>query len=115
MDEAEQLLYAGRCLSQGQNCLGHWMFNPKLYPWMYVIASLIGLAGINQVIRGATYRPLREVMCSTCRRRVVGKKVAFGVLCPNGHAAQKDVARIVLVVLVVLIVVAGLALAGGAR
>jgi hypothetical protein len=33
-----------------------WRLAPGIYPWAYVIAALVGLAGITRVVHGLTYR-----------------------------------------------------------
>lgn len=105
---AEQLAF---CAHQGVvNCAAwantHWMFNPTQYVTAYIGASLLGLAGLEQVIKGATYRALREVTCRTCNTPVIGKKTFMGIRCPQGHYAEQHVGKLVLLIVLIFILVA---------
>jgi hypothetical protein len=61
MSQVEAAAYVARCAVRGRNCLDHWMLNPKLYPWAYVIAGLLGFAGVARFFRGARGAPMHGV------------------------------------------------------
>ena len=68
-----------------------------VYPWMYIVAVVLGLIGFQQFISGATHRPYAQVTCRVCRTTVVGKKTMFGIQCPTGkHPAVVHVGMLVL-------------------
>jgi hypothetical protein len=103
----EQLAF---CAQQGIiNCAAwassHWMFKPPQYVIAYVGAGLLGLAGLEQMIRGATYRALREVTCRTCNTKVIGKKTFMGIRCPQGHFAEQHVGKLVLLIALIVIII----------
>lgn len=58
LSAAEALAYIAEGAAHGDvSRASEWRFNRKVYPWAYVVAILIGVAGIKQVVDGATYRP----------------------------------------------------------
>ena len=112
LNPGEALVYVAKGLKQGVDRTGHWMFNAKLYPWTLVLAGLVALLGTSQVIRGATYRAYKEVICHQCKTRVLAKKGSGGALqCPLGpHPATRgSYAGFLLLVLFTLILVIVLA------
>jgi hypothetical protein len=84
-----------------------FMIDPKIYPWAFVIAGLIFLAGVHQVVRGATHRRYREVVCRQCKTKVVGRQTFVGVICPlKPHLAAQEIGKLAIVVSLILIWIA---------
>ena len=108
MDTLEQTKFLAGCVANHDlTCANHWMLRPQIYHWAYIVAGLIGVLGVAQFIGGATYRSMKEVMCATCNRRVVGKKVLFGIQCPVGpHMASRYFGKLLLFVILVFVVIA---------
>jgi hypothetical protein len=89
MTSAESLAYLADGARRFQDRTGHWMFNAKIYNFVYAFAGMLAIAGIEQVIAGSTYRAYKDVVCSTCKVRVLAKKAGGSLRCPNGeHVAQ---------------------------
>jgi hypothetical protein len=65
--------------------MGHRVIKESWYPWLYILAAGIGLTGIVQVVRGATFRRFRESHCRRCNAMVRAMQTFVrGPLCPNG-------------------------------
>ena len=111
MSSTEALAYIAKGVKQGQDRTGHWMFNAKVYPWALLLAGLVALAGVSQVIRGATYRAYKEVTCHKCKTRVLARKgFGGGLRCPLGpHAATSNLASLLLLILFTMIFIMVLA------
>jgi len=79
----------------------HWMIREELYPWLFVLAGFIGIAGMVQVIRGATFRQFRMTRCRLCRKTVRAEQtLARGSRCPNGwHSTTSTPMTYVLIAL----------------
>src|SRR5690349_11044067 len=55
-------------VAQGEvGLLDEWRFKPGAFVALYLVAALIGAAGLSAIVRGAFYRTHREVVCRRCR------------------------------------------------
>jgi hypothetical protein len=86
------------------------VFKSEIYPYLFVTAALLAVLGLELVIRGAIYRDHKEVICGSCKIRVVGRKVRRGLVrgpgvrCPQGnHLAEQSPAQVGLLVLLIII------------
>jgi len=107
MDLAEQATFAANCaLNHDLGCLNRTMLRPEFYHLAYLVAGLLAVLGVSQLIGGLTYRSMLEVTCATCKRRVIGKKVLFGIRCPVGpHKASQYFGKLVLLVALVIVII----------
>ena len=104
LDDFQTLAYAVDSVQSLQNPLDHWVFKPGVYPLALGLSILLGIAGIEQLIVGMTYRPFKVVHCRRCNASVVARKSFSGLRCPHGaHMAQASTAAWLLVILLGLL------------
>lgn len=116
MDALQSTVYIAEGIRSLEDRTDHWMFKPSMYPLAWGLAVLLALAGVEQIIVGATYRAHRESHCRKCNMKVVAKKAFTGLRCPNGgHTVQASIASWVLLGLLGLLLALVLAAVNGVR